>query len=158
MLAAEFIDSDEALFELWHARHPGATEKSVREIYRALGEEDFRRLEADALREISSRSGAQVVALGGGALSNRFVTEDILAGLGSIIWLDVPDSVAWSRVCAGGVPPFLSSAADPESEFIRSNAERRKVFEQHAALKIVPETGDSPRDTALRILAALEKN
>ena len=158
LLAADFIDSDDALFELWHAHHPGTPEKSVREIYRTIGEEEFRHLEADTLREISSRPGAQVVALGGGALSNRFVTADILAGLGSVIWLDVPDSVAWERVCAGGLPPFLSTAADPEAEFIRSNAARRQVFEQHAALKIVPETGDSPRDTALRILAALEKN
>lgn len=158
LLAADFIDSDEALFELWHRRHPGSSETSVREIYRAIGEEEFRRLEADALTEIASRPGAQVVALGGGALSNGFVTAEILAGLGSIIWIDVPDWVAWSRVCAGGLPPFLSSAADPQAEFARSNAARRQVFENCAALKIIPEPADSPRDTALRILAALEKN
>ena len=114
-------------------------------------------IEADILRQLSSRDGARVVALGGGALSNRFVTPEILAGLGQIIWLDVADAVAWERVVSGGIPPFLSSAADPQAEFIRSNTARREVFERCAALKISPERGDSPRDTALQILAALEK-
>lgn len=156
LLAAEFIDSDDELFKLWQKRFPEAKEKTVREIYRTLGETEFRRLEADALLEISRRPGAQVTALGGGALSNSFVTPEILSGLGSVIWLDVPDKVAWQRVVAGGLPPFLSNAADPEAEFIRSNAARKAVFQQAAALKITPAPEDSPRDTALRILAALE--
>ena len=156
LLAAEFIDSDEELLKLWQKRFPEAGERSVRDIYRTLGETEFRRLEADTLQEISQRPGAQVTALGGGALSNSFVTPEILSGLGSIIWLDVPDEVAWKRVLAGGLPPFLSNAADPEAEFIRSNAARKAIFQQAAALKISPEVTDSPRDNALRILAALE--
>ena len=157
LLAADFIDADDALFALWHRRNPGAPESTVREIYRRLGETEFRRLEADTLLEISLQEGAQVVALGGGALSNSFVTPETLARLGSIVWIDVPDEVAWERVSAGGLPPFLSSAADPQAEFIRSNQERRKLFERCAALKITPEPEDSPRDTALRILESLEK-
>lgn len=156
LLAADFIDSDDELLKLWQKRFPDAKEKTVRDIYRTLGETEFRRLEADTLLEISRRSGAQITALGGGALSNSFVTPEILSGLGSIIWIDVPDEVAWKRVAAGGVPPFLSNAADPEAEFIRSNAARKAVFKKYAALKISPTPEDSPRDTALRILAALE--
>lgn len=156
LLAADFIDSDEELLKLWQKRFPDAKEKTVRDIYRTLGETEFRRLEADTLLEISRRSGAQITALGGGALSNSFVTPEILSGLGSIIWIDVPDEVAWKRVAAGGVPPFLSDAADPEAEFIRSNAARKAVFKKYAVLKISPTPEDSPRDTALRILAALE--
>lgn len=156
LLAADFIDSDDELLKLWQKRFPDAKEKTVRDIYRTLGETEFRRLEADTLLEISRRSGAQITALGGGALSNSFVTPEILSGLGSIIWIDVPDEVAWKRVAAGGLPPFLSNAADPEAEFIRSNAARKAVFKKYAALKISPTPEDSPRDTALRILAALE--
>lgn len=156
LLAADFIDSDDELLKLWQKRFPEAAEKTVRDIYRTLGETEFRRLEADTLLEISRRSGAQITALGGGALSNSFVTPEILSGLGSIIWIDVPDEVAWKRVAAGGVPPFLSNAADPEAEFIRSNATRKAVFKKYAVLKISPTPEDSPRDTALRILAALE--
>ena len=156
LLAADFIDSDDELLAVWQKRFPDAAEKTVREIYRKLGEENFRKLEADTLMEISKRPGAQVTALGGGALSNPFVTPEILAGLGSVIWVDVPDDRAWERVVAGGLPPFLSNAADPKAEFIRSNAARRKVFQRAAAMKIMPEAGDSPRDTALRILAALD--
>ncbi|MBR2720102.1 MAG: hypothetical protein IKB74_02095, partial [Lentisphaeria bacterium] len=152
----DFIDSDDELLKLWQKRFPDAKEKTVRDIYRTLGETEFRRLEADTLLEISRRSGAQITALGGGALSNSFVTPEILSGLGSIIWIDVPDEVAWKRVAAGGLPPFLSNAADPEAEFIRSNAARKAVFKKYAALKISPTPEDSPRDTALRILAALE--
>ncbi len=156
LLAADFIDSDDELFALYKRRFPLSEEKTVREIYRKLGETEFRRLEADTLMELASRPGAQITALGGGALSNSFVTPEILSKLGSIIWLDVPDEVAWARVKAGGIPPFLSNAADPEAEFIRSNAARKAVFQAAAALKIAPLPEDSPRDTALRILAALE--
>ncbi len=156
LLAAEFIDSDDELLAVYLKRFPDAEEKTVREIYRKLGEENFRKLEADTLLEISQRHGAQVTALGGGALSNPFVTPEILSDLGSVIWIDVPDEVAWKRVASGGLPPFLSNAADPEAEFIRSNTARREIFQRAAAMKITPLTGDSPRDTALRILAALD--
>ena len=76
--------------------------------------------------------------------------------LGCIVWIDVPDQVAWQRITAGGIPPFLAGSADPEAEFIRANGERRKQFEALADLKITPGKDDSPRDNALHILELLE--
>lgn len=156
LLPAKFVDSDDALFDLYRQRNPESTVSSVREIYRTLGEDGFRRLEGEVLSSLAASPGAMVVALGGGALSNKYVTRDILEKLGEIVWIDVDDAVAWERVRAGGIPPFLAAAADPEAEFIRSNAARRDVFQNYAKLKIVPGAGDFPRDNALRILAALE--
>ena len=156
LLAARFIDADEALFTLYKERFPQSEARTVREIYRALGEDEFRQLEADTLMLLGNSPGAMIIALGGGALSNSYVTPDILGALGTLVWIDVPDSTAWERVCAGGLPPFLAQAADPEAEFIRSNAERRKDFSRYSKLKISPEEADSPQDNALRIISALE--
>ena len=129
---------------------------TVRQLYRELGEEDFRRLERDALAQLAERQGAMIVSLGGGALSNPFVTEELLSKLGEIIWLDIPDDIAWERVKANGIPPFLAQSDDPEAEFYRTNKLRTEVFARCAKWVIQPEAGDNPQRVALRILGALD--
>ena len=73
---------------------------------------------------------------------------------------NAPDGIAATAPAQAVAPGGCAVAAavapvDPEAEFIRSNIARRKVFEKFAVLKTVPESDDTPRDTALRILAAL---
>lgn len=154
LLPAQFADSDDEIVRLYKER----TSKSltVRQLYRQLGEEDFRKLERDALAQLAERQGAMAVSLGGGALSNPFVTDELLHKLGEVIWLDIPDNIAWERVKANGIPPFLANADDPEAEFYRTNTARKEVFARCAKWVIQPEPGDTPQRVALRILGALD--
>ena len=66
--------------------------KTIAEIFDTLGEEEFRRIEHDALdrrvREIE-RGKPMVIALGGGAFVQAS-NQDLLAERGVPIWLDCP--------------------------------------------------------------------
>ena len=75
-----------------------AAGETVSEIFRNRGEAYFRRVESEALKRISVRTGT-VVALGGGAFcsdENRRVT----AATGTSVWLDAPVEIVMAR-CAG---------------------------------------------------------
>ena len=153
LLFAPFIDTDDMLADAYAEK--SGTRLTVREIYRTLGDEGFRKLENGCLEQLAAQPGVMVIALGGGALSNPFVQEKTLAALGTTVWLDVPDSTAWERVMRGGIPPFLADAPDPEAAFRAANAERKKQFERYAALRVSPAKESSPHDTALTILGQL---
>ena len=153
LLPAQFVDSDE-LIAAEYARRTGE-KLSVREIYRTLGEENFRKLENDCLVLIANMPGAIVAALGGGAVSNPFVSPETLAKIGTVVWLDVADEVAWQRVKAAGLPPFLANEADPYAAFVSGNAKRRELFAGCAGLSVTAKPEDTPRDAALKIVAML---
>ena len=60
MLDLPFADTDDILQDLYNTRHNTAL--SVREIFRALGSDLFRQLEAEAIRTLAGKQG--VFALG----------------------------------------------------------------------------------------------
>ncbi len=62
--------------------------KPISVIFKEHGEEAFRRLEREAVREVSSRQGA-VISLGGGAVLDPRNVE-LLGKRGFIVWLDTP--------------------------------------------------------------------
>ena len=125
--------------------------RSVREIFTAEGETEFRRREAAVLARLAADPVRRVIALGGGALSNPFVSETVRAGLGFLVWLDVDDDVAYERIARAGLPPFLAAAADPRAEFAAMNRGRREVFARFADARV---DADAPcRRVALRILS-----
>lgn len=95
-LDAEFIDTDALIVE--------RAGKPVSDIFIEDGEPHFRTLEADALREALTRSGA-VVSLGGGAIvseENRRALRDH-----HVVWLKVSPGQAASRVGLSGARPLL---------------------------------------------------
>lgn len=127
-LGIPFADTDAEL-----AKREGKNE-TVRELFLRIGAEEFRRSEAALLGEFSRSPLPRVLALGGGALVNPFFPEAERQGLGLLIWIDVPDEVAFERIKSGGLPPFLSGAADPFAAFRRMNEARRKTFARCADL------------------------
>ncbi|GMV98586.1 MAG: hypothetical protein AMXMBFR83_29350 [Phycisphaerae bacterium] len=69
---------------------------TIRELYAQHGEEAFRRIEAEVVREVGSRD-RQVVSTGGGVvLSDANVAE--LRRDGKLIWLKAPAEVLWHRI------------------------------------------------------------
>jgi shikimate kinase len=153
--AAEFIDLDELV-----ERRTG---KSPRALYRE-GPELFRRAEAEALEALLAAGeggppeGAVIAAAGGGLADNRGALE-ILNGspAAATVYIEVPAETAWERIRAaagktGELPPFLDTE-DPR-ETHRLLHERRGRFYRELA-KITVEAGDSPEETAAKILGRL---
>ena len=131
-----FTDSDRTLEKAFFERT--GKRASVREIFRTLGEEKFRALEAETVKSLAS-GGVRVIALGGGAVSNPGLDDASLKALGRIVWVDVPDAVAFRRVVKNGLPPFLADAPDPGKRLAEINAKRRADFARIA--DVVFETG-----------------
>ena len=92
-----------------------------------------------------------MIALGGGALSNPFVSDKLKKDLGFKLWIDVDDKTAFERIKCGGLPPFLSSSTDPEAKFAEMNRKRREVFSGCADAKVAG--NDTPDRIALQILS-----
>ena len=126
----------------------------MRTIYRALGEDAFRRLEADAVRAAAAEPGGHVLALGGGVLSNPYLTDRDVEALGFICWLDIPDAAAFERIRAEGLPPFLASEPDPFAAFCASNRARREMFGRFAHKIIHPDPDGTPEETAELVVSA----
>ena len=145
ILAIPVVDSDTLIEEL------DGKNRSCRQIFKSEGENFFRELERQALEKIAASPEKMVVALGGGALSNPLVSDELKARLGFKVYLDVSDETAFERVIANGLPPFLAESDAPYRSFIRMNEERRKVFAAESDVKV--EALDSPHRTALRILS-----
>ena len=148
-LGAPFFDTD-ALLE-------ADAGKPVRALYREAGETRFRELEAESVRKfIASAPCPAVVALGGGVVSNPFLTPGDLRALGLIVWLDVPVPTAFERMAREGFPPFLADKPDPFGEFGRICVARRPVYREASdAVLELPEV--LPVEEAVdRLLIVLE--
>jgi len=150
-----FVDSDGELEKAYFLRT--GKRLAVRGIFRALGEEAFRALEAETVKALASGS-VKVIALGGGAVSNPGLAEKDLKSLGKIVWLDVPDDTAYSRIAAEGLPPFLADAPDPRRRFAEINAERRGRFARLADITFEMEEELAPDEAAERLAVILEGN
>ena len=98
----KFLDSD-AIIE-------SAAGRSIPQIFADLGEDEFRRLETEALKSTSGLTRV-VIALGGGA----YVAEEnrrILRGIGISVWIDTPLDLCWSRVSKETHRPLLKSYSE----------------------------------------------
>lgn len=80
---------------------------SVAEIFERDGEEEFRRMESQVLREAGGMHGV-VVATGGGTLT-RWENRDFIQRTGTSVWLDAPLDVMMERCREGVRRPLLST-------------------------------------------------
>ena len=64
------------------------------------GEEAFRSIESDVLRELLETDGTRVIALGGGAWIVE-ANRDLINEFGCLsVWLDAPFELCWARIKA----------------------------------------------------------
>ncbi len=149
-LGREFVDSDEALASLFARRHGRSL--SVREIFRRLGEAEFRRLETEALMTLAREHAGAVAATGGGAPLEPG-NGPILAALGRIVYLHTPLDVCLRRMDGGkGRPVFLTDPAIAE----RLWRERHAAYARLADVQV--DTGErSAAETVEVILRKLEE-
>jgi shikimate kinase len=128
--------------------------RDIPSIFVNDGEDEFRRLERDAV-QAALREHDGVLALGGGAILN-VETQAELAELaeagGSVVFLDVGIAAAAPRVGFSGARPLL--ATNPRQEWLRLMEQRRGVYERLATFTVSTD-GAEPADIARQSAAEL---
>jgi shikimate kinase len=126
-----------------------ARKTSISELFARLGEEEFRRIETEAIhqRVVSVRRGMPtVLALGGGAFT-REENIEVLSENGVTVWIDTPFDVVCKRVSLSSHRPL---ARDPE-RFALLYQQRRELYsraEYHISIQ-----GDDSRSGLQQLLA-----
>jgi len=102
---------------------------SIRNIFAAKGEEEFRRLEKEALARIITVPG-RVVATGGGVVIDP-ENRSLLTAHSCVIWLRASERTILERLrnSRGPVRPLLSSP-EPEKEIVRLLEERDSYYRE----------------------------
>ena len=137
-LGVPFIDTDHAI--------EAAAGMSVSDIFVTLGEEEFRRLEAQAVATAVADSDG-VVALGGGAVM-REETREVLAGQ-RIVWLKVGVPDAANRVGLNQARPLLLGNVRGT---LMSLLEQRNPVYEALATNVVDTSGRNLREVTEAVL------
>ena len=141
-LGVEFRDTDTDI--------EAAAGKTVSDIFIEDGEQRFRELEVTVVTA-ALREHDGVLALGGGALTNVVVREQ-LAGH-RVVFLDVGLAAASERVGFARSRPLL--VLNPRAELKRLMEERGPVYEAVATAVVMTDDRE-PEDVAKEIEALLE--
>jgi shikimate kinase len=134
-----FIDLDELI--------ESQAGKSVTQIFAELGEDEFRRLEREALKSCAELDW-MVISLGGGA----YISEEnrhIVKMTGISVLLDCPIEVCLSRVAYDGSRPLLK-----QESLVRDLYDKRLQYYRLADYTVGSKE-DSPEEIADKIIVLL---
>ena len=158
LLAEQMGFSFHDLDHLIEQRHFEETGERLgfREVFRTRGEESFRALENQLLRERLGRERL-VLALGGGTPMAQRV--DLLLAPHCVVYLQVPENDIIERVRADGWPAYLENEANPEEALRLLFKKRVPRYEELA--KLIVENSRAPEEVVAaalpEILAELAK-
>ena len=147
-LGWDCIDSDHEI-----ERRAG---KSIRDIFGDDGEASFRRLEAEVLRDLLTRSEL-VIAAGGGAILSE-VTRQRMKQSGPVIWLQATAATLASRISGDAESalrrPSLTgkSVADEVAEVLAA----RTAFYHDAATFVIDAETAMPQDIAGQVYESMK--
>jgi shikimate kinase/3-dehydroquinate synthase len=141
-LGWEYADTDAEVAAL--------TGRSPAAILQNDGEESFRRVELDALKQVLVRTSRVVIACGGG-LPLQNAARALLGARTSVVWLDAPDPVLLQRVGDALDRPLL--APDPA---VSLPALRRARDPVYASAQLHVRSDAQARIVAERISEALD--
>ena len=140
-LDLEFIDLDPVI----EARAGCA----IAELIEREGEERFREIETETLREAASR-GAAIIAPGGGAIT-REENRELMSRLGITVWLDAPFDLCWRRIQNDGATRPLA----PDEATARARYEGRLSLYRQASIHVPINQFHSPEDVSEKIAGKL---
>jgi len=112
--------------------------RSVAEVFAAEGEAGFRRRERAALEEALCDAGPQVIACGGGLVTDD-ASWSLLLEHCCTVWLDAPDEVLLARLGDTGSRPLLSGDPGPRLAALRR---LRAPLYARASLRVDISDGD----------------
>ncbi len=125
---------------------------SIGELIAREGEERFRQLETETLREAALREIA-VIAPGGGAIT-RSENRDVMNQFGLMVWLDAPFALCWQRIKQDAVVRPLAATEDAARERYE---QRLPLYQQYGVRVAITET-QTPETIADAILSALRNS
>jgi shikimate kinase len=140
----DFFDSDRQVEAL--------TGRTVAEIWRAEGEPEFRRLEAEVLADALASATPRVIAAAGGTVLDD-ATRRLLRAHHPVVWLRGRPEVLATRLGTATHRPLLDD--DPAGVLQRLDAARRPYY--HEVADVVVDVDDLTPDQVVACLeAALE--
>ncbi|MFQ6672904.1 MAG: UpxY family transcription antiterminator, partial [Candidatus Tectimicrobiota bacterium] len=149
-LERSFVDLDHAVEERYASRT--GERLGFREIFRTLGAEAFRHLEAEVAADLLASSSGQVIALGGGA---PLISEPVRRQIAQewVVYLTAEKEALFARILAEGLPAFFDPS-DPRASFEALLAEREPVYRALATVTV--ETTDrAPTEVVDELVARL---
>ncbi len=127
--------------------------KTVSEIFAEQGEEYFRNLETELLKECEEKAG-YVIACGGGVVLRPENVESMKRN-GYIFWLTADPKTVYERVRTGKSRPLLTGHMNVK--YISALMELRDGCYQAAADVTVVTDGREPQDVGAEILEIVKK-
>ncbi|WP_370625031.1 shikimate kinase [Corynebacterium sp. TAE3-ERU12] len=124
--------------------------KPCGEVFRDLGEEEFRRVEAEIIAEALHQPG--ILALGGGAVLTDS-TRSLLTQH-TVIYLEVSAELGVKRTCGDNTRPVLE-AEDPQAHYAALLERRRPLYQEVATFRAHSDER-SPQRVVAEILSFLE--
>ncbi len=139
----EFADLDDLI--------AAQQQRTIKEILETEGEDRFREIETNALREVLRKDGARVIALGGGAWTMPENRRMLGKREALTVWLDTSFELCWKRIEAGAETRPLASSREQAHQLylerlpIYELAQKRIVCEGKDAVEIGEEIAASCR-------------
>jgi shikimate kinase len=151
-LGVKFVDLDEVLAAEGARAHAAA---SVGDLLRAVGIDEFRRLEGAALRSSLSKPGRRVIATGGGVVE-RDENRELLAARAICVWLRNDVALLQRRLAADPASRPALLGRDPVLE-LAELARRREPLYRAVAAHAIDCGAATPTEIAARIVAQLPR-
>lgn len=103
---------------------------SVSDIFRERGEECFRQLETELLRELAESGSVKIYSVGGGTPVRR-ENRELLKKLGMVVYLRLRPETAYERLKGDTSRPLLQ-CGDPLEKIRALMQERKSAYEEAA--------------------------
>ena len=126
-----YVDTDRLVEQLYATTYTSAL--LCREIFKTHGDEFFRDLEHQALRNVLAASPA-VIALGGG--TPLLPANQHLLKAHILIHITAPRELVFERIMRKGKPFFFVEGEDPWLTFNRLWEKRETIYQQLTTIKI----------------------
>ena len=125
--------------------------KSVSQIFEESGEEYFRQLERDAVKELAYKKSI-ILATGGGTLTFQQNVDTLKNANNKIILLDLPVEVISKRLQGDTKRPLLNR---PDKEKVMRELYEKRLPLYRSAADIVVNAANSPMQVCMEIMANL---
>ena len=122
--------------------------KTISEIFAESGEETFREMETECLKELIKTADRQIISVGGG-LPIREENHALLKELGRVFYLQVTPETVYERVKHDTGRPLLQ-VEDPMERIRNLMAQRAPVYE--ACADVILDVSDKSFEEILEII------